>query len=374
MEPVTHFLTGACIGRAGFNRRTALATFAATLAAEAPDLDVVWAFGGPVVSLAHHRGITHTLIGAPFMALAITGFVWICDKLSQRLFRKRKPSFVEPQPISWLWIWVTAFVADLSHLLLDWTNNYGLRPFFPFDKHWYSGDLVFIADPIIWALLVIALIFPALLSLADREVGARRTKFRGRGWAIFALTGMVVLWCWRWAEHAHGLNLLKSQQVTVEPAIRVALEPYPTNPWRWHALIETATTYQTAEIDSSRDLVVSDAASDTLYKPPVTPATQAARRTYLGQVYLDWSQWPYVHDLGEHTIAGTQPPSLPPTRTWSAVEFSDLRFAYAYLDTAMSGHPRSIEGMLSQSGLSGYVYIIDGHEEAGQYIGRREQK
>ena len=46
MEPVTHFLTGACIGRAGLNRRTAYATLAATLAAEAPDMDVFWSFGG----------------------------------------------------------------------------------------------------------------------------------------------------------------------------------------------------------------------------------------------------------------------------------------------------------------------------------------
>ena len=35
MEPVTHFLTGACLARTGFNRRTAYATLAMTLAAEA---------------------------------------------------------------------------------------------------------------------------------------------------------------------------------------------------------------------------------------------------------------------------------------------------------------------------------------------------
>ena len=45
MEPITHFLTGACIGRAGLNRKTAYATLAAVLAAEAADIDV-----------AHHRG------------------------------------------------------------------------------------------------------------------------------------------------------------------------------------------------------------------------------------------------------------------------------------------------------------------------------
>ncbi|MGD0825347.1 MAG: hypothetical protein ABR908_12230 [Terriglobales bacterium] len=46
MEPVTHFLFGAAMGRAGLNRKTALATATLTLAAEAPDLDVLSRFGG----------------------------------------------------------------------------------------------------------------------------------------------------------------------------------------------------------------------------------------------------------------------------------------------------------------------------------------
>ena len=52
MEPVTHFLTGACIGRAGFNRKTAYATLAAVLAAEAADMDVFWGLRGPVEELS----------------------------------------------------------------------------------------------------------------------------------------------------------------------------------------------------------------------------------------------------------------------------------------------------------------------------------
>jgi inner membrane protein len=57
MDPLTHFLTGACIGRAGLNRKTAYATLTAVLAAEAADLDVLWAFSGPVEELKRHRGI-----------------------------------------------------------------------------------------------------------------------------------------------------------------------------------------------------------------------------------------------------------------------------------------------------------------------------
>ena len=73
MEPMTHFLTGACLGRAGFNRKTAYATLAAVLAAEAADLDMFWGFAGPVEELKHHRGITHTFLAAPVVAGAVVG-------------------------------------------------------------------------------------------------------------------------------------------------------------------------------------------------------------------------------------------------------------------------------------------------------------
>ena len=369
MEPVTHFLTGACIGRSGLNRRTAYATLAATLAAEAPDLDIVWGWAGPVEGLAHHRGITHTLLAAPFVALAATGVVWFIDRLVNR-FRRRT---IEPQPIRWLWVWISAFIADLSHLLLDWTNNYGIRPFFPFNAHWYSGDLVFIAEPVIWALLLMALVFPALLGLTDRELGARRTKFRGRGWAVFALAGMVVLWCWRWAEHANGINLAASSGVTPTPIRRIALEPYPFNPWRWHALLETDTTWQTAEVDTRRSLVVSDPQIDAIFKQSPTPAIEAARRTRLGQVYLDWSQWPVVRDIGPKPVPGGLSPGIPPSRTWTTVQFSDLRFAYAYTHTSMSAS-QPLDQILARAGLSASVYVVDGKEDAGQFMGGREQK
>jgi len=371
MEPITHFLTGACIGRAGLNRLTAYATLAATLAAEAPDLDILWSIGGPVTSFQHHRGITHTFLAAPFMAAIITGFVWLLHRF---LFSRRK-SIAEKQPVRWLWVWLAAFIAHLSHLLLDWTNNYGLRPFFPFNPRWYSGDLVFIAEPVLWVLLLAALIVPALLGLTDRELGARRTRFRGRGWAIFALSGMIIFWCWRWAEHAAAHNLVEAAGVTPTPARRIALEPYPINPWRWHAILETETTWQTAEVDTRTNQVVSETAIDSLFKPPVTPAVQAAKQTRLGQVYLDWSSWPVVRDIGKQPIPGNPPPSIPPSRTWTNVQFSDLRFAYPFLNTGMTGSSnQQLDRMLSSAALSGYVYILDNQEDAGQFMNGKEQK
>jgi len=373
MDPVTHLLTGACIGRAGLNRRTAYATLAAVLAADAPDIDVLWGIAGPVAGFEHHRGITHTLIAAPVMALAVTGAVWLLRRGWSALPWVKSRQRMDQQPVNWLWIYLTALIADLSHLLLDWTNNYGLRPFFPFNKHWYSGDFVFIAEPVIWGLLTAAMVFPWLLSLADTEVGARRVKFRGRGWAIFALSGMVVVWCWRWAEHAQARTLVENAALTSAPVRRIAVEPYPANPYRWHALVETDAAWQTAEVDTFRGTVASDEKIDSIEKPPSTPAIEIARRSELGQVYLDWAQWPLVRDVGRVHAPGSPGLALAPPQMWTTVQFSDLRFAYSYLNFGGTGG-NSLGYELARSPLTGWVYVVDGREEAGEFLDGREQK
>lgn len=373
MEPFTHFFTGACIGRAGLNRKTAYATLAATLAAEAADLDVLWGFRGPVEELKHHRGITHTLIGAPGVAVAIVGVIWILHRWRERRRGKgaRQESSDKPlrsrgrPAVHWGWLFLTTLIAAFSHILLDWTNNYGVRPFFPFNPHWYAGSFMFIADPILWGLLVMALVLPALFGLADREIGGRRPAFRGRGWAIFALTGMVCLWTLRWVQHAHGSALLQNMQVTSLPVRRMALEPYPLDPFHWHAILETDTFFQTAEVNSRSGNVDTDERRDVLFKPADTPAVEAAKGTSLGQVYLDWGSWAVVRDLGQEPIAGLDPPQLPAGRPWTTVEFSDLRFAYSFRRESNAAAP---------SGLSGWVYIVDNREDGGEVMGGRVQK
>ena len=271
------------------------------------------------------------------------------------------------QQIRWGWLYLTALISALAHLLLDWTNNYGLRPFFPFNPRWYAGSFVFIAEPVIWALLAAALLTPALLGLIGGEIGVRRTPFRGRGWAIFALSGIVLLWGWRWAEQGRARMLVENAQITPVPVKRLALEPYMVNPFRWHAILETDAYYQTAEINTRTGEIVSDPQTDVIYKPRETAATLAARRTLLGRVYMDWGTWAVVRDVGPVAAPGIEPPRLAPNRVWTTVEFSDLRFAYPFLGPGA-------EKNRNQPPLSGWVYIVDGREEAGEAMAGREQR
>ena len=177
MEPVTHFLTGACLGRAGFNRKTAYATLAMTLAAETPDLDILWGFRGPLARSSIIAALPTRFWGRRWSRLWSRSSAGLFHRL-----RRKKP----PIPPRWLLLWLFALFADLSHLLLDYTNNYGIRPFAPFNPRWYSWDIVFIFEPVMFRMLLGGLLIPALLGLVDREISKRRAVFRGRGWAIAA--------------------------------------------------------------------------------------------------------------------------------------------------------------------------------------------
>lgn len=376
MEPLTHFFTGACMGRAGLNRKTAYATLAATLAAEGADLDIFWGLRGPVEELKHHRGITHTFIGVPLVAAVTVGAVWLLHCWNEKRRRKRLaaaqlspgeplPARLQPRLVHWGWLYFSCFIAALSHILLDWTNNYGVRPFFPYNPRWYEGSFMFIAEPVLWGLFLLAFTLPWLFGLADREIGARRTRFHGRGWAVFALAGMAALGMFRWAEHQQARALLDNTQVSSAPVTRMAVEPYPITPFRWHAILETPGFYQMAEVNTSIGSIDSDPQTDVLFKPQDTPAVEAAKRTFLGRVYLDWGSWAVVRDLGQEPIEGVPPPQLPPGRAWTTVEFTDLRFAYAFTRGGRARPP---------SGLSGWVYIIDNRDDGGEAMGGREQK
>jgi inner membrane protein len=312
MEPITHLMTGACLARAGFNRKAAYATVAMTLAAEAPDLDTLWAVDGPIAAFQHHRGWTHTFFGLPFEAAIIVGIVYLYHR-----WRTRNPSRKPPRaPIRWGLLFCFSLVALLSHLLLDWTNNYGLRPFFPFNPRWYSGSFLFIIEPVLLLILLIALIAPSLFGLISSEVGARKPLFRGRGWAVFALIATAALWTVRFTERQKAIQLAQSTDYNGASVLRITADPYPINPFRWQTVVETPQFYQLSNADTLNNIITTVDQADVIFKPPTTLATLVAKRSWLGEVYLDWSQFPVVTDTG------ADPDGL------TTVTFRDLRFLY----------------------------------------------
>ena len=344
MEPVTHLLTGACLSRTGFNRRAAYATLTMALAAEMPDIDTVWSWFGPVEGFAHHRGITHTFVALPAEAAVLVGAIYCLHRWRRARSSKQRigpdysvKSFTRA-PVRWGALYGCALVGLLSHLLLDYTNNYGLRPFYPFNAHWYAASIAFIFDPVIFLLLASALVLPSLFGLVSAEVGAKARPFRGRGLAIAALLCICAWWGLRLVEHQKAVALgmqqtYDQQQLPVDIAVPVAISqpvtsvpstdasnaatslaspetelvqpppqllaaqrvqasPNPIDPFRWAVTIDYGPLYQMADIDARTGAVKF---SDVTYpKLPADAVIRAAEASPLGRVYLDWSSMPIV--------------------------------------------------------------------------------
>jgi inner membrane protein len=323
LEPITHFLAGACVSRAGLSRKTALATLTLTLAAEAPDIDVVVYFGDTITGFAHHRGITHTLLGVPLVAALVVGFVYLLDRLllKRKKVAEPKPHDIvdesvqsHPLPKRWGLLYAYACLGGLLHILLDFTNQYGVRPFWPVVNRWYSWDIVFIFEPLIWIFLLGGMFLPFLFSLINEEIGARRTGFPGRTGPITALVLILLLWGVRDFQHRRAVAALDARTYHGADPVRASAFPYPLNPFVWYGIVETRDFFERMLVDSWTPEVDPQGRAVTRYKPEETPITETAKRTRLGRVYLDWARYPVAE--AEQVENGYR------------VRFYDLRFMY----------------------------------------------
>jgi inner membrane protein len=349
MEPVTHFLTGACIGRAGLNRTTGYATLVVTLAAEFPDVDVLWSIRGPIEGFAHHRGFTHSFIGAPFDSLIVLAVVYVFHRW--RVSRGKSP----PLPPRWGLLFLFGILAVFSHILLDFTNNYGVRPFLPFSWRWYSWDIVLIVEPLMLLFLVLGLLLPAIFALVGSEIGARKETFRGRWSAITALLMVCAMWWVRDYQHRKAATLLSSTDYRGEVLTKAAAMPYAITPFAWAGIVETSSLYAESPIDSRLTNVDALDGAQILYKPAETPISLAAKRSPLGRVYLDWSRFPYV-----------ETESLEPGQGY-VVHFRDLRFGYAAFG-GLANRPRG------RTPLSADVVLDRNLNVVMMRMGNREEK
>jgi inner membrane protein len=143
MDNLTHTLVGLAAAKAGLERLSPRATAVCIMAANAPDTDILGLLGGRWFYLHNHRGITHSLAGVFTFALLIPLAFYLYDRLMARR-RGREPR------VRFKGLLLASVLLCLSHPLLDWTNNYGVRPFLPWSGRWFYGDLVFIVDPWIW--------------------------------------------------------------------------------------------------------------------------------------------------------------------------------------------------------------------------------
>ncbi|HVP46415.1 MAG TPA: metal-dependent hydrolase [Bryobacteraceae bacterium] len=277
MDPLTHSLTGVLMSRAGFDRLTPRAPWIMLLAANAPDCDIVSAFGGSLNYLHYHRHITHSLAMLPVLPVA-------CVLLVRLVSRK---------PLNWLGAYFIALIGVASHLVLDLTNIYGVRLLLPFSGRWLRWDITGVIDFWIWAVLLLAIFAPMVARLVNAEIGAA-TQAKGgsrRGFAIFALVFLMLYDGARAVAHARAVDTLESRIYNGSAPRRVAALA-SQNPFRWHGLVETHEAYVLEDINLLGDFDPT-AAGHRYYKPEPSPAFEAASRTEVFQEFARFSQYPF---------------------------------------------------------------------------------
>lgn len=171
MDTITHTLIGLSVAKAGLGKKTALVVPALLIGANLPDAEILWQLGrGSYHDM--HRGISHTPLGiiglSLCLAAALRVYAWF-----RRSGETRAPALLP--------LWGISLAGMITHPVLDFLNDYGIRPLLPFSSTRVYGDLLAIFDPWIWLILGCAL---APLARSNRGRAA---------WIVLALLGLLIV-------------------------------------------------------------------------------------------------------------------------------------------------------------------------------------
>jgi inner membrane protein len=218
VDNITHSLAGWALGQAGLKTQTRKGLAVLILGANMPDIDVFFGWAG-WEPLAMHRGFTHGLVGGvlvmpPFLA----GLLWLLDRWQVG----RGATFNSGLPMRAGWLLALAYLATLTHPLMDLLTTYSVQLLAPFSTAWFHADALFIIDVWIWLLLGGSIAWSRLRE--ERGKPSRRP--------VQAAIGIVLVYI--------GLNLLISQRAYAavrqwageRPIDALFASPPPLESWR----------------------------------------------------------------------------------------------------------------------------------------------
>jgi inner membrane protein len=146
MDSLTHIVLGGALGQCLGRRRAGRAAFwLGAWAATVPDLDVFWYTGHSVPDHLAHRTALHSLLLVPVLAL----FAFYPFMLNKKV------------RAAWPHMYLLAFLAVLSHPLLDANTSYGTMMFWPFSADRISWDTISVVDPIFTGILILGVLITA---------------------------------------------------------------------------------------------------------------------------------------------------------------------------------------------------------------------
>ncbi|HET7841293.1 MAG TPA: metal-dependent hydrolase [Terriglobia bacterium] len=195
MDPVTHGITGALLGKGYFSERHGrVAVFAATLGAVFPDVDVAADIVSrdPLAIVKYHRAITHSFVALPVFAFLLA----LLTRLAVPWVKKRSERFrdIESPPLAILTLIYGIGIA--SHIVLDGMTSFGTRMWYPISSERVAWDLLFIIDLTFMAILLLPQMLARIYSSAQSNSAGDLSASRRRAWRtwIWFTVGTLAAW------------------------------------------------------------------------------------------------------------------------------------------------------------------------------------
>lgn len=355
MDNLTHSLVGLAASKAGLEKLSPGATVLCILAANVPDSDIVTLIGGRWNYLHHHRGVTHSILGAIVLGLTLPLIFYFADRLLARI-RARQPA------VRLKGLMIASLLVTATHPFMDWTNSYGIRPFLPWSSQWFYGDFNFIVDPFqwmilggacflltsksklqlgIWLLLVLILTYLVLTVPIQRgldqpmvlrtiwivvliglvvsfKLGAAQRW--GSRIALAALVVVAVYWGSLASLHWFAINEARIEARAIvsqygESISDIAAMATLANPFQWSCVVETESAAYRFELSlagnhSALSQLVRHERADTADSPAVEQALQDER----ARIFLDFARFPVARVVGADCM------------TQTLVQLADLRY------------------------------------------------
>jgi inner membrane protein len=273
MDNLCHTLVGFAIGEAGLKQKTRYGNAALMVAANLPDIDVL-VFLTDTPSVEFRRGWTHGIASQLLLPIALAALVVGFDR-----FWRRRESREPAVPLSVPWLLVLGYAGVLSHVGLDFLNNYGIRLLAPFDWRWFYGDAVFIADLWLW----LALAAGVWLS---RRGGSPRAA---RGALVFATCYVIAMLLSAQAARGVVADIWREVRGTEPRALMVG--PLPLTPFTRTVIVDAGDHYETGTFSWWSASVSFD--PERIPKNDRDPAVTVARDSRLISAYLVWSRFPF---------------------------------------------------------------------------------
>ncbi|HXN24931.1 MAG TPA: metal-dependent hydrolase [Candidatus Dormibacteraeota bacterium] len=299
MEPFTHILASWALARAGLKRATPLATPMIITAGLAADLDWAAYWAGPQSFLTGHRTFCHSMLGALTIAVVVAGIFWLIG---------RRYSGAQ---VSLRGALMVCIVGATSHLLIDFSNPWGLKLFWPFTGKWVAWDLLDEVDPWVLAILLSSFLLPGLFRLVGEEIGTRKKS----GEVTAAIVAVVLVAGYiggRVALHQGAMAILQSRLYHREVPKAVGAFPHSGSPFTWSGVVETESALYVVEVSTLGGAPFDPDGAKAQYKPEPSAALESARNSRIGADFLKFARFPKA--------------TVEPTETGYRVKFSDLRF------------------------------------------------